>query len=217
MNIYDLKLYGVYMPRLVGGRRVMLAAERAEVHPKSPREFRFEVVALKQYGTKKDVLWLRFVDGHSEYTTLYEPYMCLDNGEWQSTHLGDVSEAFLAKYNEVKEIEALESKSSIFDFTFYGLVEDSAIKPQMVEISLSRVRLEQCLTKNSVMFTATILKEYKGKKYVIKQTADSGETCYIPLFNANMYYDEVRKNWSYCNESLIPGKIMKCYVKHLSG
>ena len=123
----------------------------------------------------------------------------------------------MAKYNEMKEIECLGNNISIFDYTFYGSVEDVAIKPTMVEISLSKASLEQRLTKSSILFTATILKEYKGKKYVIKQTTDSGETCYIPLFNANMYYDEVRRNWSYCNESPIPGKILRCYVKHLNG
>jgi hypothetical protein len=79
------------------------------------------------------------------------------------------------------------------------------------------VTRDSCLTKNSVIFTATVLKEYKGNKYVIKLVADSGETCYIPLFNAHMYYDEEKMKWDYCNESPIPGKILKCYVEHLNG
>ena len=217
MTIYDLKLYGVHFPRLVGGTKAILSHNQIEAYGKAPHEYRFEVTVLKEYGTKQDVLWLQFVDGHSEYITLYEPFMYLEDGEWKPAQHRNVAEAFLAKYNEIKEIQEIGINANIFELTFYGIQEDFCVKPKRVEISLSRASRDRCLTKNSMLFTATILKEYKGNKYVIKLLAEGGETCYIPLFDANMYYDEEKRRWEYCNESPIPGKILKCYVQYLNG
>lgn len=217
MTIYDLKLYGVHFPRLIGDSKVLLSQNREEVYAKAPRHFRFEVEVLKQYGSKQNVLQLQFVSGHTEYITLYEPAMYLDQDEWKPAEYREVAEAFLEVYDELRDAEAQEKPTSIFDLIFYGLLEDFGFKTPRVVISLSRVTRARELSKNSVLFTAEILKEFKGNKYVIKAVTAEGEICYIPLFNANMYYDEKNMKWDYCNESPIPGKILKCYIKHLNG
>lgn len=217
MTIYDLTLYGVHFPRLIGDTKVILADTPEEVYSKAPKEYRFEVTALEQYGSKKDVLQLKFVDGHTEYITMHEPVMYLEDGEWKPAEHKEVVEEFLTLHASLKEEKSIENITSIFDLVFYGVQEDLGIKFKKVKISLSKVIRDECLTKDSIFFDATILKEYKGNKYVVKAVTDWGEITYIPLFNANMYYDEEKKRWEYCNESPIPGKILKCYVKHLNG
>ena len=82
MTIYDLKLYGAYFPRLAGVAKVTLADRPGGVLEKAPKEYRFEVELLKQYGSKQDVLELQYTDGRKEYVTLYEPTMYLEDDEW---------------------------------------------------------------------------------------------------------------------------------------
>ncbi len=217
MTIYDLKLYGVYFPQLVGGGHVRLSTERIEVRASRGYVYKFEVTALKQYGTKQDVLELQFDDGHTEYITLYEPSMYLNEGEWKLAKDRIVAASFLSKYEELKEEEAIGSTPSIFDLTFYGLLEDVGLKMLKTKIFLSRASRDRELTQNSILFTATVLKEYKGNKYVIKVVTVDNVICYIPLFKANMCYDNDNRIWVSCSESPIPGKILKCYVKHLNG
>ena len=216
MTIYDLKLYGVCFPRLIGDYRISLSQDMEKVYAKAPKEYRFEVTALKQYGSKQDVLQLQFVDGHTEYITLYEPTMYMDEGEWRATKSKNVAEKFLSVYNELKEFEALEKNTSIFDLTFYGLLEDIGLKMLRAKVALSLVTIEEAITSDCVLFTATILKEYKGKKYVIRGVIEEGKLCYIPLFEANMHYVSEKGCWDYCNESPIPNEILKCYVEYLN-
>ena len=218
MTIYDLKLYGAYSVRLAGGYDVRLLQEMPITYGKVSREymFAFEATVLKQYGSKQDVLQLQFVDGHTEYITLYEPSMYLDDGEWKLSKDRKVAEIFLEKYNELKELETIGKNPSIFDLTFYGVMEDIGLKAPIAKVSLSRTTRDSKIASNSILFTANVLKEYKGNKYVIKAETTDNVICYIPLFNANMYYDEAKKRWSYCNESSIPGQILKCYIKHLN-
>lgn len=219
MTIYDLKLYGVYSPRLAGEYKVTLVKNREEAYEKFPRDGTcvFEVTALKQYGSKQDVLQLQFVDGSTEYVTLYEPAMYLDKGEWKPAKERNVAERFLSKYQELQETETIGQNRSIFDLTFYGLQEEIGCGIKKVKVFLSRVRRDRCLVARSLLFTATIMKEYKTKKYVVKAVTSEGEICYIPLFDANIYYDEERRKWERCpNKSAIPREILKCYVKYLN-
>jgi len=216
MTIYDLKLYGAYFPRLTGVAKVMLTERPEELHEKVPIEYRFEVEALKQYGSKQDVLELQFMDGHKECVTLYEPAMHLDCGEWKCSGNNDVAQAFLKMYELLKEKETIDSAQSIFDLTFYGMIEDTGLQMLSAEVFLFKVARDSALTKGSVLFNAVVLKEYRGKKYVVKGTTEEGVEAYIPLFEANLYYDVAKKKWSYCNENPIPGEILKCYVKYLN-
>lgn len=216
MTIYDLKLYGGHFPRLIGGFNVALAEHPDEVFGKVPREYRFEVEVLKQYGSKQDVLQLSFLEGHTEYVTLHEPHMYLDDGEWKSSENNDVAEAFLAMYELLKEKETIDSAQSIFDLTFYGMLEDIGLKRLKAKVSLFKVIRDNELTKGSELFTAIVLKEYKGKKYVVHAITDEGDEAYIPLFEANTYYNATKRIWDYCNESPIPNEILKCYVKYLN-
>ena len=220
MTIYDLKLYGVRSLRLAGGDEVTLSQEVLTTYGKTSREFMFvfEVTVLKQYGSKQDVLQLQFADGHTEYVTLYEPSMYLDeDGEWKLAKDRKVAEKFLAKYEELKEIEAIGKNPSIFDLTFYGLQDEMGCGIKKVEVFLSRSRRENALGTNSLLFTATMLKAYKAKNYVVKAVTSGGAICYIPLFDDNMYYDGEKKKWEYCpNKIVIPKEILKCYVKYLN-
>ena len=219
MTIYDLKLYGVRSLRLAGEDEVTLSQEVPVTYGKPSRGlmFVFEVAVLEQYGSKKDVLELQFNDGHTEYVTLYEPSLYLDNGDWKPAKDRKVAEKFLAKYEELKEIEAIGKNQSIFDLTFYGWLADNGLRAPSVEISLFRGDAERVLVDDGIPFTAIVLKEYKGNKYVIKAVAEDDEIYYIPLFNANMYFDERKRRWLTCNESPIPNKILKCYIKYLNG
>ena len=216
MTIYDLKLYGAYFPRLAGNAKVTLADRPEGVLEKAPREYRFEVELLKQYGSKQDVLELQYTDGHREYVTLYEPTMYLEDGEWHPSENNDVAEAFLKMYELLQEKETVDSAESIFDYTFYGVLEDIGLKMLKAKVFTFNVARNSVLTKGSVPFTAVVLKEYRGKQYVVKCTAEEGVEAYIPLFQANVYYDVTKKKWNFCNESPIPGEILKCYVKYLN-
>lgn len=216
MTIYDLKLYGAYFPRLAGAAKVTLADCPGGVLEKAPREYRFEVELLKQYGSKQDVLELQYPDGHKEYVTLYEPTMYLEDGEWHPSENNDVAEAFLAMYDLLQEKETVDSAGSIFDYTFYGVLEDIGLKMPRAKVFTFKVARDSVITKGNVPFTAVVLKEYRGKKYVVKGTTEEGVEAYIPLFEANVYYDVAKRNWSRCNESPIPGEILKCYVKYLN-
>lgn len=216
MTIYDLKLYGAHFPRLIGDAKVMLTDSPGQLHGKVPIEYRFEVEVLKQYGSKQDVLQLQFLDGHREYVTLHEPTMYLDCGEWKPSENSDVAEAFLAMYELLQEKEIVDSAGSIFDYTFYGVLEDIGLKMPRAKVFTFKVARDSVITKGNVPFTAVILKEYRGKEYVVKCTTEEGEEAYIPLFQANVYYDVAKKKWSHCNENPIPGEILKCYVKYLN-
>lgn len=216
MTIYDLKLYGAHFPRLIGDTKVTLADRPEEVFEKVPREYRFEVEVLKQYGSKQDVLQLQFLDGHKEYVTLYEPTMYLDDGEWKSSENNDVAKAFLTMYELLKEKETIDSTQSIFDLNFYGMLEDFGLKRLRAKVSLFKVVRDNELTKGSTLFNAIVLKEYKCKKYVVHAITDEGDEAYIPLFEANTYYNATKRIWDYCNESPIPAEILKCYVEYLN-
>lgn len=217
MTIYDLKLYGARFPQLTGGAKVMLTDRPEKLHEKGPIEYRFEVELLKQYGSKQDVLELQFLDGHKEYVTLYEPTMYLEDGEWHLSENNEVAEAFLTMYELLQEKETVDSAGSIFDYTFYGVLEDVGLKTLKAKVFTFKVARDSMLTKGGVPFTAIVLKEYRGKEYVVKCTAEEeGVEAYIPLFQANVYYDVAKKKWGYCNESPIPGAILKCYVKYLN-
>ena len=217
MTIYDLKLYGAFFTHLLGGGEVRLTNERAELPERTPYVYKFEATVLKQYGSKQDVLELQFDDGHTEHVTLYEPSMYLDDGEWKTAKDRKVAEKFLEKYEELKEMDEIGKNQSIFDLTFYGWLADNGLRAPSVEISLCRGNPERVLIDDGIPFTATVLKEYKGNKYVVKAVNALDETYYIPLFNANMYYDKGKRRWAYGNESSIPSKILKCYVKYLNG
>lgn len=215
MTIYDLKLYGVHFPRLIGGANVALADSPEEVFGKAQREYRFEVEVLEQYGSKQDVLQLQFLDGHKEYVTLHEPHMYLDDGEWKPSE-NNVAEAFLTMYELLKEKETVDIAQSIFDLNFYGMLEDFGLKRLRAKVFLFKVVRDNELTKGSTLFNAIVLKEYKGKKYVVHAITDEGDEAYIPLFEANRYYNAIKRVWDCCNESPIPGEILECYVKYLN-
>ena len=220
MNIYDLKLYGVRSLLLAGGDEVTLSQEVPLTYGKATRGFMFmfEVTVLKQYGSKQDVLQLQFVDGHTEYVTLHEPSMYLEeDGEWKLAKDRKVAEKFLAKYNELNDMEAIGENPDIFNLTFYGIQEEYGVATPKVEVSLSKTIRDRMVSEKNVSFTAEILPEHRGKKYVIKAVTDAGEICYISLFNPNEYYDEDKRRWDYCNWTHIPCKILECYVKHLNG
>lgn len=216
MTIYDLKLYGAYFPRLAGNPKVALADRPEGVLEKAPWEYRFELELLKQYGSKQDVLQLQFLDGHKEYVTLYEPTMYLEDGEWRLSENNDVAEAFRTMFELLQEKETVDSAGSIFDYTFYGVLEEIGLKMFRAKVFTYKVARDSALTKGSAPFTAVVLKEYRGKEYVVKCTAEEGVEAYIPLFQANVYYDVAKKKWNFCNESPIPGEILKCYVKYLN-
>lgn len=216
MTIYDLKLYGAYFPRLAGNPKVTLADRPEGVLEKAPREYRFEVQLLERYGSKQDVLELQFLDGHKEYVTLYEPTMYLEDGEWHLSENNDVGEAFLAMYELLQEKETVDSAGSIFDYTFYGVLEEDGLKTFRAKVFTFKVARDGVLTKYSMPFTAVILKEYRGRKYVVKCTIEEGVEAYIPLFQANVYYDVDERKWRFCNENPIPREILKCYVKYLN-
>ena len=219
MTIYDLKLYGACLPRLAGEYKVALVENMEVLYGKVPRDgqFVFEVTVLKEYGSKQDVLQLQFKDGHKEYMTLYEPAMYLESGEWRQAKSRNVAESFLEKYEELKEMKMIGQNPNIFDLNFYGLQEEIGFGIKRVEVFLSRVKRDVCLKHNSLSFKAVVVKEYKNKKFVIRAVTSEGEICHVPLFDANIYYDEERKKWDYCHESPIPAKILKCYVEHLNG
>ena len=217
MTIYDLKLYGAYFPRLAGDAKVTLADRPEGVLEKAPREYRFEVELLKQYGSKQDVLELQYLDGRKEYVTLYEPTMYLEDGEWHLSENGDVAEAFLKMYELLKEKKTIDSAGSIFDLKFYGLQEEISLGVKHVEVFLFRVQRDSLLSDRALAFTATVLKEYKTKKYVVKAVTSEGEVCYIPLFDTNIYYDEKKRKWKHCsNKIAVPEEILKCYIKYLN-
>ncbi|MBQ8043817.1 MAG: hypothetical protein IJ272_06695 [Clostridia bacterium] len=213
MTIYDLKLYGAYFPRLAGVAKVTLADLPGGVLEKAPREYRFEVELLKQYGSKRDVLELQYPDGRKEHVTLYEPTMYLEDGEWYLSENNDVAEAFLAMYELLQEKETVDSAGSIFDYTFYGLLD----KEFKAKVSLFKVARDREFTEGDMLFTAVVLKKYKGKDYVVKCVREGGEATYIPLFQSNIYYDIIRMRWNNCSENPIPGEILKCYIKYLNG
>lgn len=219
MTIYDLKLYGVYLPQLAGRYKVVWKKEMDASYVKCIRDgmFAFEATVLKQYGSKQDVLQLQFRDGHTEYVTLHEPAMYLDDGEWKEAKERNVAEMFLEKYEELKEMECIGENMSIFDLTFYGLQDEMGCGIKKVEVFLSRAKRDNALSANSLLFTATVLKAYKAKNYVVKAVTSGGAICYIPLFDDNMYYDGEKKKWEYCpNKIVIPKEILKCYVKYLN-
>lgn len=217
MTIYDLKLYGAYFPRLAGNPKVTLTDRPEGVLEKAPSEYRFEVELLKQYGSKQDVLELQFLDGHKEYVTLYEPTMYLDDGEWKVTENNDAAEAFLTMYELLKEKETIDKAQSIFEHTFYGFQQNLCFGLPKVSVYLSKTARDKSSSKGGFYFTATVLKEYKAKKYVVKIVPDKGETCYICLFNSTMYTAEGRRAWGCCDASPIPNEIMKCYIEYLNG
>ena len=216
MTIYDLKLYGAFFPRLAGNAKVTLADRPGGALEKAPIEYRFEVELLKQYGSKQDVLELQYTDGRKEYVTLHEPTMYLEDGEWHPSENNDVAETFLKMYELLQEKETIDSAESIFDYTFYGVLEDVGLKTLRAKVFLFKVARDSVLTKGVVPFKAVVLKEYRGKEYVVKCTAEEGVEAYIPLFQSNLYYDVAKKRWDFCNESPISRAVLKCYVKYLN-
>ncbi len=215
MTIYDLKLYGVHMPRLTGESRVILSQERERVDALAPKCYRFEATVLKKYGSKEDVLCLQFAGRPAEYVTLYPPTLYLEDGEWLPSTNSKVAEAFLEHYKCLTDTSSEDKSNSIFDYIFYGQLTYSALSTTQAIVSLSKDIMKQPISNDSVLFSACVLKEFKGNKYVVRVKSGK-ETAYIPLFNDQMYYDETINRWEKCNKNPIPNKILKCYIKHMS-
>lgn len=223
MTMYDVKFYGVNWYYRIGGDMLIMSPSVA-IYNRSPVNARFEVTLLKQFGSKKDVLEIQYVMGEKEYVTLYEPTMYLDNGEWKETDDRRVPQKFLETYKtfccraeEDKRAREETTKSkSIYAIKFYGMIEWVGITHPRVAIALSSKNMDGCnsYTDKPVYFIACILDRFKGNKNVIKLIFDEGVD-YIPLFNPKMHYDVKEEKWIECEESPIPGKILKCYIKHL--
>lgn len=216
MTIYDAKFYGVHYPKAKGDSKVLLSGSKEEVYEKAPEQFWFEVTLLKRYGSMKDVLRLQFVRGDVEYVTLYGPAMYLEDGEWKPTENMGVAKAFLKEYEKL-ENKLKEETISIFDITFFGALQDVGLfKPKAV-VSISRENLEgnNSLSSDAIRFTARVLKKFRGKKYILELTSKD-YVDYMPLFDNKLCYDSQINLWVPCNESPIPTKILKCYIKYLN-
>lgn len=215
MTIYDVKFYGAYFPTKRGVCTVRMSQAMFTVDKGLPDDVKFEAEILRKFEGKKNVLKLKFKDNTVKYETLYEPGYCYENGSWKETTYREAPKAFFKEYSRLVSKARANKQTSIFEMTFYGVFEDVGLTSPLVEMSLSKAVQNQELGANGVLFTAKVLKEFKGNKYVVKLMSE--ETVeYISLFNHSVCYDTETGKWIQCLESPIPGKILKCYIKHLN-
>jgi len=101
VNIYDVKLYGVYFQYKLEFSGVNMYARKEDVHsvPGFDNSF-FEVTVLKEYEGKKDVLKLEFENGEVAYETLNYPflYMDMDDNVWRKSSDTSTPDAFMKTY-----------------------------------------------------------------------------------------------------------------------
>lgn len=214
MNIYDLTLQGKISPRLCGKDKVYIAKHVTLSSGERKIGARlFKVLIWKCFNKTNDVLQLEFEDGHMEYITLYEPSMKYENGKWQYMEDRSIAEAVEATCAEL-QAQATFARHQIFDITFYGAFRNVVFSLKDVKVFFSQKARNRSLYKDSIAFTAEVLKEYKGKKYVIKCAPDNQEKFYITLIDS-MLYSEEDKKWVE-GVSDISNAILKCYLNYLN-
>ena len=105
---------------------------------------------------------------------------------------------------------------NIFDLTFYGIILcKPECKPEIRVSTLKKDWYEERRKGVRTLFTARVLKKFKGNSFVV-EIKQYGFTTYVPLFNAKMCYNEQQEKWVECDENEIVAKIIKCYIKNVN-
>lgn len=99
MTIYDVKFYGVYFYYKAEFSSVTMYQTKEQVHtiPGFENLF-FDVIVLKEFEGKNNVLKLEFEDGTYKHETLEYPFEYLEDGKWKKSHNTVVSDAFMKLY-----------------------------------------------------------------------------------------------------------------------
>lgn len=212
MNIYDAKFYGIYC--FHDGD--MLSAKLWETPEEitnptgSPEIQHFEISLLEEYHGKKDVLLLRLKEENTyEYMTLLYPWQIFDDG-WHPLNTNVIQMEFLKLY--IKLFEKEENKRlELYDLKFYGVYYHYKMEFSGVNIFSRKEAVQAVPGFENSFFEITVLKEFEGKKDVLKLEFQDGELAYETLNYPYLYMDMEDNIWRKSNDISTPEAFMKTY------
>ena len=107
---------------------------------------------------------------------------------------------------------------SIYDVKFYGVISKYAEEPEDTQIALNKEELDLKSNFKNILFEVTVLKEFKGKQYVVELKSEDDYYEYVCLFGPREYYFVSLDKWYPVMEdsNQICEKIMECYIKYIN-
>lgn len=211
MNIYRAKFEGVYC--FTDGdqlrAKIWTCSEEADIPLEMMGAKRFEVSLLREYQGEDNVLVLNLIEeGTKEYITLYSPWQIYDDG-WKKTDNNIIQMEFVKAY-----IKSRQGKRDIdiYDEKFYGVYFQYKLELSGINIFIRKEDVMGMPGFDNSFFEAVLLKEYEGKKNVIKLEFKDGEIAYETLFYPYLYWDMDDKKWKKSNNIDTPEEFMKAYL-----
>lgn len=198
MSIYDKKFYGIYCFHEGDALWAKLyeKPEDAEVFECDSEIQHFEISLLEEYKGKRDVLKMRLKEEETfEYMTLLYPWMIYDEG-WQKLNTNVIQLEFLKLYIKVIQKVTKENNTlGLYDLKFYGVYYRYKMEFSGVSIFSKKEEVHAIPGFENSFFEISVLKEYKGKKDVLKLDFDDGEIAYETLYYPYLYMDMKNRVW----------------------
>ena len=214
MSIYDMKFYGIYTFRDgdILNAKLWETPEEIELPVDSSETRQLEIGLLEEYKGKKDVLVMRLKEEETfEYMTLLYPWEIYDEG-WHKINTNVIQLEFLKLYGKVFENMAKKHRPlDLYELKFYGVYYHYKMEFSGVNIVSKKEEVHAIPGFENSFFEVKVLKEYEGKKDVLKLEFSDGEIAYETLNYPYLYKDVANNVWRKSKDTSTPEAFMKAY------